>query len=158
MNDPKVLLGAVVAFVVVLYLLAKGSGPTYVQGSGPSAASYKAASDSNAQSLTLFNADRQATLASLRDVYGLQTTLKSHTLDLQAQSQSERARLDAALNMQQSQNSNAQYLANLSAATQQQQTAAQLQVSQAQQQGQNQNGILDFIGNIARTLLPFLFG
>ena len=157
MSDPKLLVGGAVAFVIVAYLLAKGSGPTFVAGNNPSAASYKAAGDVNTQMLNAASVDRQATLASLRDVYGLQTTLKSHTADLQAQSQSERARLDAALNMQQSQNSNAQYLANLSAATQQQQTAAQLQVSQAQQQGQNQNGIFDFIGNIAKIVLPFLF-
>ena len=157
MNDPKLLLGAVVAFVVVLYLLAKGSGPTYVQGSGPSAASYKAASDSNFQALTLSNADRQATLASLRDVYGLDTTLKSHTADLQAQSQSERARLDAALALQQNANQGAYNLAQLSANTQQAQTAAQLQVSQGQQAQAGTNSIFDFLLGAAKTILPFLF-
>ena len=158
MNDPKLIAGGLVAFLIVAFLLSKGSGPTFASGGGPDAASYKAAGDLNTQALSFASADRTATLASLRDVYGLNTTLKSHTLDLQAQSQSERARLDAALALQQSANSNSQYLANIAAATQRDQTNAQLQVSQAQQQGQNQNGIFDFIGNIAKTLLPFLFG
>ena len=157
MNDPKVLLGAVVAVIVVAFLLSKGAGPTYVQGSGPSAASYKAASDSNAQALSVSNADRQATLSSLRDVYGLNTTLKSHTLDLQAQAQSERARLDSALTLQQNANQGALNLAQLSANTQQAQVDAQLKVSQGQQAQAGTNSIFDFLLGAAKTILPFLF-